>query len=48
MSVWWGSGFITQLIYAAQIGADLQQLNLISEDNLDLLTEDSTNIQVEN
>ncbi len=43
---WWGSGFITQIIYAALSSAD-DQFALTTEDNRNLLTEDGKNIDIE-
>lgn len=44
---WWGSGFITQIIYAAISGAGDDQFNILTESNLDLLTENGDDLQIE-
>lgn len=47
MSSWWGSGFITQIIYASFGEATGQDNTLITENNFDLLTEDGRELLVE-
>ena len=43
----WGSGFVTQIIYA--IGGSIvdNSKNLLTENNLDIMTESSQNIDTE-
>lgn len=43
----WGSGFITQIIYAAAGGAVSENGALLTEDGNTLLTEDSRTILIE-
>ena len=43
----WGSAFITQIIYAS-FGAVEDNFSLTAEDGQALLTEDGSNIDVEN
>lgn len=43
----WGSGFITQIIYATGIGGVSDNGALLTEDSKDLLTEDGKFILIE-
>ena len=46
---WWGSGFITQIIYSTfgtSSGAD--DFSLLTEDDFNILTESGQNIDIEN
>lgn len=44
---WFGSGFITQIIYATAIGGNEQSLDLLTENNEVILTEDNLPIEIE-
>lgn len=48
MSAWWGSGFLTQLIYAAGSSVVDDSFALLTENSLNITTEDNNNIDVEN
>lgn len=44
---WWGSAFITQIIYAT-FGGVQDNFSLMTEDGQALLTEDGKDIDIEN
>ncbi len=44
---WWGSGFVPIIIYAAASSAAIDFTSIVTESNLDILTEDGKEILVE-
>lgn len=44
---WWGSGFVTIMIYGGFPEAVVQESSLLTENNLDILTENSLELLVE-
>jgi hypothetical protein len=44
---WWGSGFITQIIYAGLAGQVDDSLGILTESDLNILSENGLNIDTE-